>query len=106
MHFGKFASYYLRGTYYFDVHPPLGKLILAGTGYAAGYNGSYLFDKIGDEYAEHAAPYIALRSVPAAFGASLVPLAFGILHETGHTLEASILGASLTLLGSYFSGVV
>ncbi|KAI3649787.1 hypothetical protein MP228_005419 [Amoeboaphelidium protococcarum] len=97
VHFGKFASYYLRGTFFFDVHPPLGKLIVALSGWLKGYDGSYLFDKIGDVYAEHNVPFVFMRSFPAFFGAAMVPLVFKILQETGHSLHASMLGASMVL---------
>ena len=29
VHFGKFVSGYIRGIYFFDIHPPLAKLLLA-----------------------------------------------------------------------------
>jgi hypothetical protein len=32
-HFGRFVNNYLDGNYFFDIHPPLGKLTLAALGY-------------------------------------------------------------------------
>ena len=49
-HVGKFIVYLLRGTYFFDVHPPLAKLIYAGTGRALAQSDTFMFDQIGTEY--------------------------------------------------------
>lgn len=73
-HFGKFGSHYLQHTYYFDVHPPLGKLLVGLSGYIAGYNGSFEF-KSGEKYPEEL-DYTTMRAFNALFGVAMVPMSY------------------------------
>lgn len=71
--FGKFGSHYLQRTFYFDVHPPLGKLLVGLSGYIAGYNGSFEF-KSGEVYPPEI-DFWTMRAFNAMFGVFLVPMA-------------------------------
>ncbi len=35
-HFGKMGSWYINRTFFFDVHPPLGKMMIGAMGYLTG----------------------------------------------------------------------
>ncbi|KAJ2785696.1 Dolichyl-phosphate-mannose--protein mannosyltransferase 4 [Coemansia javaensis] len=95
VHFGKFASYYLRRQYYFDVHPPLAKMVVALGGWLVGYDGAFLFDKIAMDYMANGVPYIILRSWVAAFGVALPMLVYMIMAESGYSVMAAALAAVL-----------
>jgi dolichyl-phosphate-mannose-protein mannosyltransferase len=100
VHFGKFASFYLKNEYYFDVHPPLGKLLLALVGYCVGYEGDFLFEKIGLNYRDQSVPYVAFRIWCACCGVGVVPFAILIMKEVGVSVIAATLGASMLVFGS------
>ncbi|KAL4969272.1 dolichyl-phosphate-mannose-protein mannosyltransferase [Aspergillus stella-maris] len=104
VHFGKFASYYLRRTYFFDVHPPFAKLLLAFTGWLVGYDGHFLFENIGESYIENKVPYVALRAMPAALGALTIPVIFLIMWESGYSLPACVLASGLILFDNAHIG--
>ncbi|KAJ1913674.1 Dolichyl-phosphate-mannose--protein mannosyltransferase 4 [Tieghemiomyces parasiticus] len=91
VHFGKFAAYYIRRTYFFDVHPPLAKMLIAAHAYLVGFDGGYLFDKIGENYIERNVPYISMRAFPALLGTLLPVLSYLIMIESGYSVYTAFL---------------
>ena len=96
-HFGKFVGGYITGRYFFDIHPPLGKLLIAAVAWRAGYDGSQPFAAIGENYKPDVDVF-ALRVVPATFGAALIPVAYELALELGCSRAASFLVAVLILV--------
>lgn len=78
-HFGKFAGHHLRNEFYFDVHPPLGKILTALGGYLANQDTSFSF-KPGEHYPD--VFYVRMRIFHALFGAFVPVFVFLILIET------------------------
>ncbi|KAH6873693.1 mannosyltransferase 1 [Coprinopsis sp. MPI-PUGE-AT-0042] len=74
VHFGKFASRYIRSRFFMDVHPPLAKLLITLAGFVAGYDGQFDFKDIGKVYEN--VPYVAMRMLPATLGVATIPLAY------------------------------
>lgn len=97
-HFGKFGSHYLKREFYFDVHPPLGKMIVGFVGLLAGYDGHYDFKSGGVYPAE--VPYVAMRVMMAMFGVLMVPLGWYTAVELGMTRRACHLVALMVLCGA------
>ncbi|KAK4197762.1 Dolichyl-phosphate-mannose-protein mannosyltransferase-domain-containing protein [Triangularia verruculosa] len=104
VHFGKFASYYLEKTYFFDVHPPFGKLLFAFVGWLVGFDGHFHFENIGDSYIANKVPYVAFRSLPALLGALTVSVTYLIMWESGYSVPACVLAAGLILLDNAHIG--
>lgn len=100
----QFASYYLQRTYFFDVHPPLGKMLFALMGWLVGYDGHFLFDNIGDNYIDNRVPYVAFRALPALLGTLTVPTVYLIMWESGYSLPACILASALILFDNSHIG--
>ncbi|CCF58596.1 hypothetical protein KAFR_0E04460 [Kazachstania africana CBS 2517] len=98
VHFGKFASYYLERTFFFDVHPPFAKMMIAFIGWLTGYDGSFKFDEIGYSYETNPAPYLAYRSFNAILGTLTVTLVFNTLKELNFKAVTCAFGALLVAI--------
>ncbi|OBR05889.1 Dolichyl-phosphate-mannose-protein mannosyltransferase [Colletotrichum higginsianum IMI 349063] len=97
VHFGGFASKYIKGKFFMDVHPPLAKMLIALTGWLAGFNGDFDFKEIGKDYLEPGVPYVAMRMFPAVCGILLAPLMFLTLKATGCRTTTALMGSGLII---------
>ncbi|KAF9541642.1 Protein O-mannosyltransferase 2 [Mortierella hygrophila] len=98
-HFGKFGSYYIKGEFYFDVHPPLGKMLVGLSGALAGYDGSFGFDS-GAKYPDIGFGF--MRIFNAFFGAIMVPLAYWTSQELRMSQTACVFAAVLVLFDNAY----
>ncbi|XP_019767604.2 protein O-mannosyl-transferase 2 [Dendroctonus ponderosae] len=94
-HFGKMASWYINRTFFFDVHPPLGKMLIGLSGYLTGYDGTFAFDKPGDKYEN--ASYVGMRLFCTSLGASVVPMAFLTVNQMTSSPTAALFSSLLIL---------
>nr|XP_035928453.1 protein O-mannosyl-transferase 1 isoform X2 [Halichoerus grypus] len=76
--------------------PPFGHMLLALGGYLGGFDGNFLWNRIGAEYSSNV-PVWSLRLLPALTGALLVPMAYQILLELGFS-HCTATGAALLML--------
>jgi len=88
IHFERHAGHYLARTFYFDVHPPLGKLLYAAEARLFGISASTLL--AGE-------PAVGLRLLPAFLGTLIVPLAYLLLRQLGAARRVATLGAFVVL---------
>lgn len=89
VYFRTFASNYLDGHYFFDIHPPFVKLVFAGAANVLGIEAAQLSG--GDPAG------VALRVIPALAGAALIPLVYVIIRQIGLGRRMAALGALLVL---------
>jgi len=89
VYFKVYAGDYLTRSYYFDPHPPLGKLLLGGWAWLAHLNPAAL---TGSD------PAVVLRVLPAIAGALIIPVFYAFLRTLGASRRVATLGAALLLL--------
>ncbi|MCJ1437069.1 hypothetical protein MMC27_006454 [Xylographa pallens] len=97
-HIMRFTSWYLTRTYFFDLHPPFGKLLYAFLGWAIGYEGHFVPYEVGKSYVTNEVPYLAFRIMPAFLSTLTVMVVYLIMWESGYALPACVVAAGLVLL--------
>jgi dolichyl-phosphate-mannose--protein O-mannosyl transferase len=92
VYFGNFTNYYLKGQYFYDIHPPFGKLVMALMAKIGDYNANITFEGRGLITYKNV-DYITLRMTPALFGALCAPLIYLSVRFTSFSKTAAFIAA-------------
>ena len=94
-HFGRFLNQYSKGTYFFDIHPPLGKLVMLASSILVGYDADRCsYKEIHHQYADDC-KFLAIRFTCALTGCLCVPLVYSVVRRFGGSMWGGILSAFL-----------
>uniref|UniRef100_A0AC11CSX6 Protein O-mannosyltransferase 1 n=1 Tax=Ovis aries TaxID=9940 RepID=A0AC11CSX6_SHEEP len=97
VYYGQYISFYMKRIFFLDGSgPPFGHMLLALGGYLGGFDGNFLWNRIGAEYSSNV-PVWSLRLLPALSGALSVPMAYEIVRELGFS-HCAATGAALLVL--------
>jgi dolichyl-phosphate-mannose-protein mannosyltransferase len=83
VHYGRYALAFLRHEFVFDIHPPLGRLLLWATARSAHLDPNFSFATIGLPFPDSS--YHMLRLLPLLAGTLLPVLIYGVAIELGMT---------------------
>lgn len=86
-HFGKFSRSYLQRKFYFDVHPPLGKLMTALSGWLSNQDTNFEFES-GTDYPS-TVDYTSMRRFHAFISAFVPVLMYGTMRNLNYSREFS-----------------
>ena len=92
-HYGKFVSGYLTHTHFFDLHPPLSKLLAALAAYWGSFDPHFDFGRIGEAFTDP--HFVYLRIVPAVCGFLLPLVVYSLAREIG-----------ISKIAAFFAGIV
>ena len=77
VHFGNFSKWYVLNQFHFDIHPPLGKMLMGYIAKATQYQGEIeTFPNLGKDYKINETSFISQRQTPAIFSAMVAPLLY------------------------------
>ena len=77
VHFGNFSNWYIHNQFFFDIHPPLAKMIMSLFASLSQYKGNIEYEqKIGKPYNEDELYFVSQRITPAVFSALTSPLIY------------------------------
>ena len=93
-------SYYIVGQYYFDVHPPLAKMLFGLAGWFVGFNGQFQFDNFSDSFVTNHVPFVGMCALPAVLGSLTIPVIYVIMKESGYTTVIAVFSASIILFSA------
>lgn len=105
VYFSQFPAHYFTGEYYFDIHPPLAKLMLAGLASFFGYAppSNFDFSTIGNKFPEEGKGFFYfLRFVIALFGVILVGAIYWLSKQIFSSKLVAFLAGLLVIFDNAF----